>query len=73
MAKPNTAFQHKNLITTLKHSGGSITVGDVLLLLDLDSLPSFDGAMNSALYQEILQENVRASIPELNFNRSGVL
>ena len=43
--------------------------GAFLLLLDQDSLPSFDRAKNSDLYQEILQENVRTSIHELNLNR----
>uniref|UniRef100_A0AAZ3RHG4 Tc1-like transposase DDE domain-containing protein n=1 Tax=Oncorhynchus tshawytscha TaxID=74940 RepID=A0AAZ3RHG4_ONCTS len=60
--KKGSAHQHQNLIPTVKYGGGSIR-----------QLAIVDGRMNSQVYQEILQENVRLSVRQLKHNRSWVM
>ena len=66
--KPTTAFQHKNLILTMKHGGGSIMVWDCFAASGSRRLAIIDGTMNSGLYQQLLQENVGVPIHELKLN-----
>ena len=69
----NTAFQHKNLFTSVKHGGGSIMVWACFAASEPERLAIIDGAMISELYQKILQENVKVSVCELKLNRKWVL
>ena len=39
--KPKTAFEEKNFLSTVKHGGGKYGVGGVLLLRELENLPTF--------------------------------
>uniref|UniRef100_A0A671RAJ2 RNA helicase n=1 Tax=Sinocyclocheilus anshuiensis TaxID=1608454 RepID=A0A671RAJ2_9TELE len=62
-----TAFQHKNLIPSVKHGGGGgiIMVWVCFAASGPRRLAIIDGTMNSELYQQILKENVRTSVREL--------
>ena len=71
--KENTAFQHKNLIPSVKHGGGSIMVWACFAASGPGRLAIIDGTMNSELYQRILKENVRTSVHELNLKRRWVM
>ena len=71
--KPNTAFHSKNLIPTVKHGGGSVMVWGCFAASGPGRLAIIEGTMNSALYQRILQENVRLSVRELKLKRSWVM
>ena len=71
--KTNAVFQHKNLIPTVKHGGGRIMVRGCFAALGPERLAIIDGTMNSGLYQQILQENVRVSVCELKLNRRWVM
>ncbi|KAG2458113.1 TCB1 transposase, partial [Polypterus senegalus] len=71
--KENTAFQHKNLIPSVKHGGGSIMVWACCAASGPGRLAFIDGTMNSELYQRILKENVRTSVHELNLKRRWVM
>ena len=66
--KPNATFHSKNLIPAVKHGGGSVMVWGCS---GPGRLALIEGIMNSALYQRILQENVRSSVCELK--RSWVM
>ncbi|KAF7640693.1 hypothetical protein LDENG_00022540, partial [Lucifuga dentata] len=57
-----TAFQKKNIIPTVKHGGGSVMVWGCFAASGPGRLAVIDGTMNSAIYQEILKENVRPSV-----------
>jgi hypothetical protein len=59
--KKGTAYQHQNLIPTVKYGGGSTSGPRQLAIID--------GQMNSQVYQDILQENVRLSVHQLKLNR----
>ena len=68
--KPNIVFHSKNLIPTVKHGGGSVMVWVCFAALVPGRHTLIEGTMNSALYQRILQENVRPSVCELKLKRS---
>jgi hypothetical protein len=57
--KPNTEFHSKYLIPTVKHGGGSVMVWGCFAESGSGRLGLTEGTMNSALYQRILQENIR--------------
>lgn len=71
--RANTAFQHKNLIPSVKNGGGSIMVWACFAPSGPGRLAIIDGTMSSELYQHILQENVKVSISELKLNRKWVI
>ncbi len=60
--KEHTAFQVKNLIPSVKHGGGSIMAWACFAASGPGQPDIIDGTMNSELYQQILKENVRASV-----------
>ena len=70
--KKGTAHQHQNLISTVKHGGGSIMVWGCFTASGPGQLAIIDGKTNSQVYQDILQENVRLSVRQLKLNRSWV-
>lgn len=71
--KANTAFQHKNVILSVKHGGGSIMIWAYRpkFAASGPGLAISDGNMNSEFYQQILQENVRVSVLELKLKKVG--
>ncbi|MBN3278876.1 TCB1 transposase, partial [Polyodon spathula] len=70
--KLNTAFHSKNLIPAIKHGGGRAMILRCFAASGPGRLAIIGGTMNSALYQRILQENVRPSVRELKLKRSCV-
>uniref|UniRef100_A0A9J7Y0N0 Uncharacterized protein n=1 Tax=Cyprinus carpio carpio TaxID=630221 RepID=A0A9J7Y0N0_CYPCA len=62
-----------NLIPSVKHGGGSIMVWTCFAASGPGQLAIIDGTMNSELYQQILKENVRTSVQELNLKRKCVM
>ena len=62
LGKKGTAHQHQNLIPTVKSSRGSIMVWGCFAASGPGQLAIIDGKMNSQVYQDILQENVRLSV-----------
>ncbi|MBN3289611.1 TCB1 transposase, partial [Polypterus senegalus] len=71
--KRNTAFQKKNIIPTVKYSGGSVMVWGCFAASGPGRLAVIDGTMNSTVYQKIPKENVRPSVRQLKLKRSWVL
>ena len=71
--KKGTAHQHQNLIPTVKYGGGSIMVWGCFAASGPGQLAIIDGKMNSQVFQDILQENVRLSVHQLKLNRSWVM
>jgi hypothetical protein len=71
--KKGTAHQHQNLIPTVKYGGGSIMVWSSFAASGPGQLAIIDGKMNSQVYQDILQENVRLPVRHLKLNRSWVM
>uniref|UniRef100_A0A8C5Q6P7 Transposase n=1 Tax=Leptobrachium leishanense TaxID=445787 RepID=A0A8C5Q6P7_9ANUR len=67
------AHQHQNLIPTVKHGGGSIMVWGCFAASGPGLIVVIDGKMNSRVYQDILQENVRPSVRQLKLRRGWVM
>ncbi len=65
----NTAFHKENIISTVKHGGGSVLVW----ALGPGRLSISDGNMNSALYQKTLKENVWPSVCDLKLKHTWVM
>ena len=72
-SKKGIAHQHQNLIPTVKYGGGSIMVWGCFAGSGAGQLAIIDGKMNSQVYQDILQENVKLSVRQLKLNRSWVM
>ncbi len=70
--KEHTAFQHKNLIPSMKHGDGSI-VWACFAASGPGQLAIIDGTMNSELYHQFLKENVRTSVHELSLKKKWVM
>ena len=71
--KKGTAHQHQNLITTVKHGGGGIMVCGCFAASLPGHLAIIEGTMNSKVYQDILQENIRAAVHDLKLKRVWVM
>lgn len=69
--KKNTAFEHKNLVPTVKHGGGSIMVWGCFSSKGPGQLALIDGRMDSVMYQQILDENIKPSIQKLKLRRGS--
>lgn len=72
LRKENTAFQHKNLILSVKHGGASIMVWACFAASGPGQLAIIDGTINSELYQQILKDNIRTSVRTLALKRVWV-
>ena len=62
-----------NLIPTVNYGGVSIMVWGCLDASGPGQLAIIDGKINSQVYQDIFQENVRLPVPQLKLNRSSVM
>ena len=71
--KKGTAHHHQNLIPTVNYGGRSVMVWGCFAASGPGQLAIIDGKMNSQVYQDILQENVRLSVFQLKLNRSWVM
>jgi hypothetical protein len=71
--KKSTAQQHQNLIPTVMYGGGSIMVWGCFAASRPGKLTIINRKMNSQVYQDVLQENVRLSVHQLKLNRSWVM
>uniref|UniRef100_A0A8C5PUM9 Transposase Tc1-like domain-containing protein n=1 Tax=Leptobrachium leishanense TaxID=445787 RepID=A0A8C5PUM9_9ANUR len=71
--KKGTAHQHQNLIPTVKHGRGSIMVWGCFAASGPGRIVVIDGKINSRVYQDILQENVRPSVRQLKLCRGCVM
>lgn len=71
--KPNTAFQEKNLIPTVKHGGGSVMVWGCFATAGPGQLTIIESTMNSIVYQRVLEEHVRSSVKKLKLKRNWTL
>ena len=58
--EPNTAYEHKHLIPTVKHGGGGMMIWACFAVTGPSHLAVFESTMNSA-YQSILELNMRSS------------
>ncbi len=72
-SKTNTGFHQKNIILTVKHGGGSVTVWGCFADSGPGWLAIIDGTMNSALYQKIMKKNVQPSVCDLKLKRTWVM
>ena len=73
MCEEKKAHQHQNFIPTVKYGGWSIMVWGCFAASGPEQLEIIDVKMNSQVYQDILQENVRLSVCKLKLNRSWVM
>lgn len=71
--KPNTAFQEKNLIPTVKHGGGSVMVWGCFAAAGPGQLTIIESTMNSTVYQKVLEEHVRPSVRKLKLKRNWTM
>ena len=56
--KPNTAYQHKHLIPTVKHGGGGL----MIWACSAATGPGHLAVINSSVHQSILESNERPSV-----------
>ena len=71
--KPETAFEEKNLLPTVKNGGGSIMVWGCFAVSETGKLAHIEGTMNSNDYQKVLRENVPPSVRDLRLGRGWIL
>ena len=57
--KPNTTYQHKHLIPTVKHGGGGLMMWACSTTTRPGHLAVIESIMNSSGYQSILESDVR--------------
>ena len=65
--KPNTAYQHKHLIPTVKHGGGGLMIRACFTATGPQHLAVLKSTMNSSLYQRIPDSDVGPSVWQLKF------
>ena len=68
--KPNTAFDKKDLVPTVKHGGGSIMVWGYFAASELGKLEIVDRVMNSVKYWQILDRILKQSAKDRKLARS---
>jgi len=73
LRKPNTAYQHKHLIPTVKHGGGGLMIWACSAATGPGHLAVIESTMNSSVYQSILESNVRPSVWQLKLGWNWVI
>lgn len=63
--KPNTEFEPKNTIGTVKHGGGSVMVWGCMSSAGVGHLHFIDGILDKFGYLDILKKNVKQSAEKL--------
>lgn len=66
------AFLEKNVITTIKHGGGSVMVWGCMAASGVGNLVFIENTMNKTDYLNILRENLSSSIAKLGLDQSWV-
>lgn len=64
--KPNTEFEVKNLQSTVKHGGGGVMVWGCMSSSGVGNLVFIEGTMDQYVYLNILKENLKKSVENLN-------
>ena len=68
-----TAHHHQNLIPTVKFGGGSIMVWACFAGSGPGQMEIINGKMDSQVYQNILQKNLKQSVKKLRLKRGWIL
>ncbi|MEE6519334.1 hypothetical protein FKM82_031075 [Ascaphus truei] len=71
--KPNTAYQHKHLIPTVKHGGEVVMIWACFAATGHGNLAVIESTMHSSVYQSILESNVRPSVEQLKLGQNCVM
>ena len=71
--KNGTAFKKHNIIPTVKFGGGSIMIWGCFLSKGTGELQVIHDRMNSSMYWEILEKNLKKSATSLGHGRNLVL
>lgn len=70
--KPNTALQPKNIVSTVKHGGGSVMVWGAIAASGVGNLVFVEGNMDRLQYKRILEHNLQPSVDKLNLGASWI-
>jgi len=70
--KSITAFQKKIIIPTVQYGGGSVIIWGRFAASGPRRLAVVNGTMNSAVYLNILKENIRPSVCDLQLKHAWV-
>lgn len=70
--KANTAMNPKNLIPTVKHGGGNVMVWGAVAASGVGNLVFVEGNMDRYQYKYILEQNLGASVNNLNLGESWI-
>lgn len=68
----NQEFQDKNIVSTVKHGGGSVMVWGCMAASGVGKLVFIDSTMNKTGYLNILKDNLLASVDKLDLDRSWI-
>lgn len=71
--KLSTAHQHQNLIPIVKNGAGGIMVWNCFAAWRPGHLTITERSMNSKLYEDILHENIRATVHDLKLKGVWVM
>lgn len=68
----NTALAEGNVVSTVKHGGGSVMVWGCMAAGGVGNLTFIESTMNKIDYLNILKNNLRPSVEKLSLDRSWV-
>lgn len=71
LAPPNTVYQHKHRIATVKHNGGGVILCAFCTATGPWHLAAIESTMNSK-YQSILESNMRESFQQLKLGPNWI-